>query len=811
MRKSFVFLFIIILSTILSGCVISATPTNKPVIMTQNQSKTFTLNVFPENAQFKWMVDGVEMAGVIGNSFEYVPGDDEKTEHIISVEAKQFLGKDNYQWSVYYAEAAKSIGPAGGTIEVTDTQSDIYKAKVEVPSGALSESTLVRISDGYYVPKLPEGYSAAGPCIYVSADAVSTAKSKNFAAMSTNLNSDLIIHGTFNDADNDGLIDYTNQPINSLKLGVFGQDGTWRLVEPWELDLTNHTYKIAMNCNGGVKIVSVVSMAPNPNSKIFIYTIDGMNFTKTLIWSHLGLGDIFYRGEYLRKAILQKMNLGLQLVDVYSYSGNESGTNSWHGDATKTTEIMKDLKTDINDVYTKYVAPYNKKFIIVSHSWGTVLAKLALEYSKIEPDLFITLSSPLGSNNIDEFDTDIFYKYGVYVGGGQVQHIDIPVKEAQTWIDDFVNEQINDTYSSELGNPNFEVNKTKWINYWDKGDVISGTLKTGLNNYPKDKEATQLFAKRDLESTKKAHALTSMSESYWTEEGVATSDGEAFRNKVKADIQGMLIDSDNDGVPNTLDNCPNTPNPGQADSDGDGIGDVCESGDPITALLNSMVYIPAGSFMMGSTQRSFEQPVHQVTLQAFDIGKFEVTQAQYEAVMGTNPSYFQGSSYPDSANRPVETLFWSDARQFCATLSEMTGQTFDLPSEAQWEYACRANTNTLYSFGDDDSIIGDYTWWYWNSWTTQPVGTKLPNPWGLYDMYGNVNEWCLDSWHNNYIGAPQDGSAWEPDITNMGRVCRSGSWGGTSPSSFRSANRWSFGTPGDGWYGHYGFRVIAVR
>ena len=236
--------------------------------------------------------------------------------------------------------------------------------------------------------------------------------------------------------------------------------------------------------------------------------------------------------------------------------------------------------------------------------------------------------------------------------------------------------------------------------------------------------------------------------------------------------------------------------------------------DPVTQLLNSFVYIPGGSFMMGSTDNEYgwaqyTTPVHEVTLQAFDIGVYEVTQSQYQAVMGTNPSYFQGTSYPGSENKPVETVSWYDARAFCTALSELTGRTFTLPSEAQWEYACRAGTTTLYSYGDSDALLGDYAWWFSNSGSqTHPVGTKLPNHWGLYDMHGNVWEWCLDSWHTNYIGAPNDSSAWEPD-TGSGRVIRGGGWRNGGPEIFRSAIR-DYRNPGvrDRLFG---FRVLAVR
>jgi formylglycine-generating enzyme required for sulfatase activity len=224
-----------------------------------------------------------------------------------------------------------------------------------------------------------------------------------------------------------------------------------------------------------------------------------------------------------------------------------------------------------------------------------------------------------------------------------------------------------------------------------------------------------------------------------------------------------------------------------------------------------MVYIPAGTFMMGSTDNEYgwaqyTTPVHQVTLQAFDIGAYEVTQAQYEAVIGTNPSNFQGPTYPNTENNPVEMVSWYDARTFCTALSALTGRTFTLPSEAQWEYACRAGTTTLYSYGDSDALLGDYAWYWNNSGSlTHTVGTKLPNNWNLYDMHGNVWEWCLDSLHTNYTGAPNDGSAWEPE-TGSDRMIRGGSWLDGYP---RSASR-AYTFPDDRHI-ILGFRVLAVR
>ena len=234
----------------------------------------------------------------------------------------------------------------------------------------------------------------------------------------------------------------------------------------------------------------------------------------------------------------------------------------------------------------------------------------------------------------------------------------------------------------------------------------------------------------------------------------------------------------------------------------------------IDDLLNSMVSIPAGTFTMGSMVWSDEMPPHDVTLQAFDIGAYEVTQAQYQAIMGVNPSYCKAPTYPGSDNRPVEQINWYEAREFCTKLSDLTGRTFTLPSEAQWEYACRAGSTTLYSYGDSDTMLGDYAWWYPNSYGTgrpygtHPVGTKLSNNWGLYDMMGNVWEWCLDSWHTNYDGAPKDGSAWEPE-TGDNRMFRGGSLITEYPVNIRSASRFYDMT--DSRCFCLGFRVIAVR
>jgi len=182
-----------------------------------------------------------------------------------------------------------------------------------------------------------------------------------------------------------------------------------------------------------------------------------------------------------------------------------------------------------------------------------------------------------------------------------------------------------------------------------------------------------------------------------------------------------------------------------------------------------MIYVPGGTFMMGSNESDSEKPIHPVTLQPFFVGKYPVTQAQWEAIMGNNPSKFKG------ANRPVETVTWDDAMQCCAKLSQLTGQQYRLLSDAQWEYACRAGSVTKYSFGE---IIMPALANYDASGIKQTtdVGKYPANAFGLYDMHGNIWEWCEDVWHGNYQGAPADGSAWMAGGDLNRHLIRGGSW-----------------------------------
>ncbi|NEN91516.1 MAG: SUMF1/EgtB/PvdO family nonheme iron enzyme, partial [Okeania sp. SIO3H1] len=234
-----------------------------------------------------------------------------------------------------------------------------------------------------------------------------------------------------------------------------------------------------------------------------------------------------------------------------------------------------------------------------------------------------------------------------------------------------------------------------------------------------------------------------------------------------------------------------------------------------------MVYIPGGSFIMGSPENEKgrdknESPQHQVTLQPFYMSKYPITQEQYQVITGENPSGFKGKK------RPVENMNWRNAREFCQKLSEKTEKVYRLPSESQWEYACRARTTTPFYFGEtitSDLVNYDSKFPYAYApkgkclGETTEVGIFPPNAFGLYDMHGNVWEWCQDLWHNNYNGAPNDGSAWESEekgflksIFGADRVLRGGSWYSYSRNC-RSARRNCILAVN--FYNFWGFRVVS--
>ena len=220
----------------------------------------------------------------------------------------------------------------------------------------------------------------------------------------------------------------------------------------------------------------------------------------------------------------------------------------------------------------------------------------------------------------------------------------------------------------------------------------------------------------------------------------------------------------------------------------------------MSSFAQNMISIPAEAFLMGATKSEMRQcgrvghefPLHQVTLSAFAISAYPVTQAQWEAVMGNNPSRFK------SADRPVENVSWNDCQEFIATLNATSLQSslnqggqwgdFRLPTEAEWECACRAGTQTIWPFGNDPEPIGQYAWFNGNAGNqTHPVGKFLPNAWGAYDMLGNVWEWCADWFDEKYYASSPMKNPQGPS-SGQTRALRGGAWN-NYPNICRSASR----------------------
>lgn len=233
-------------------------------------------------------------------------------------------------------------------------------------------------------------------------------------------------------------------------------------------------------------------------------------------------------------------------------------------------------------------------------------------------------------------------------------------------------------------------------------------------------------------------------------------------------------------------------------------------------IILEMIKIPSGEFLMGSPfgdGNNSEYPQHLVNISEFYLGKYPITQPQWQIIIGNNPAYFkeQLSIFTNQGvlgHFPVESVSWHDCQDFCQKLSQKTGKFFKLPSESQWEYACRAGATTRYYFGNSQAQLAEFAWYQDNSHNKiQSVGKKAPNNWGLYDLLGNVWEWCEDSWANSYHNTPIDGMAWEGNNQKKKKILRGGSWF-DSALQCRCSNRSKYHPINK--ISNIGFRVVSV-
>ena len=217
----------------------------------------------------------------------------------------------------------------------------------------------------------------------------------------------------------------------------------------------------------------------------------------------------------------------------------------------------------------------------------------------------------------------------------------------------------------------------------------------------------------------------------------------------------------------------------------------------LNKLINNMVYVSGGTFIMGGDESSDQTPTHSVTLSSYYICKYEVTQALWRAVMGSNPSKFKGD------NLPVEQVSWNDCQTFINRLNSYTGRNFRLPTEAEWEFAARGGNYSCHYKYSGSNYIGDVAWYTDNSGNrTHPVGTKQANELGLYDMSGNVWEWCSD-WYGSYSSYSQSNPTGA--TSGFGRVERGGNWCGLA--RYCCSSHRSYYAPGNS-FDDLGLRLV---
>ncbi len=277
-------------------------------------------------------------------------------------------------------------------------------------------------------------------------------------------------------------------------------------------------------------------------------------------------------------------------------------------------------------------------------------------------------------------------------------------------------------------------------------------------------------------------------------------------------------DANNDGVLNEID-IPvlsdkilnKAPASGNTDANNDGktdIADIVSISNQINTSGTLSVYLPQnvtiklvkirkGSFLMGSSEALWslttEQPEHYVNINYdFYMGKYEITKSQWNAIM--NP----GKPFNKYDFTPIENLSWLDCKNFISKINKLNLGTFRLPTESEWEYVCRSDSSLRFSFGNSDCSqnicstceLSEYSWWCGNNtnFGIKKIGLKKPNNFGIFDMYGNAYEWCEDSWHDNYLNAPGDGSAWLKDNEDYG-VVRGGYWD-SNAQSCRNSSRY---------------------
>ena len=407
-------------------------------------------------------------------------------------------------------EVSATITASGGTVESTDPESKMFHAKIVIPQGALDKDTVISLIKIDQAVALPDDTIEGGVVI-------------EFGPDGTVFNKNIVITIPYDDADNDGIVDYTDIPEDQLSVIYWDSSAKqWTKVDSIiSRDTVNNT--ITFETNHFSKYTTSGTKGTS-DSKISIFTIDGLDFDRTYKGLLSGV-DANYpaRTAYLCKGI-EETGL-VKKSDCYTFGGTNPD-ESWSGDANKTSDYINELIIMLQ-AKAKKATEEGKRFIVVTHSWGTQLGAIGLDRSGVEPDLFITLSDPEGSTYVDSKSYSNYWFTLLPP---------VTVIDAEGLVDAFIKDHGVGAWTPPI---NFKTKK--WINYWDVGDIISGPLKSKyISNSIEDRTVID-STKRNYDTTKKVHAITSLSEDFWTEEnGVSKEEGKAFRDKVIQDIIAVL-------------------------------------------------------------------------------------------------------------------------------------------------------------------------------------------------------------------------------------------------------------------------------
>jgi pimeloyl-ACP methyl ester carboxylesterase len=396
-------------------------------------------------------------------------------------------------------DATATIDPEGGVVEVTDPDSELYRTKIDIPREALSELIVLTINKITSDHELPKETVVAGPVIDFGPSGIAFAEK-------------ITITMPYHDNNDDGYIDGTDVPEEYVcTLSYDERMSRWLYLKKLSQDKINNTVTFA-DKHFSEKIVGALNPNKFSREDVAFFSIDGWDRKKVLPFFDWPGHQEDLRPAYLLPALILGMNLGLKTSDVCSYGGGLG--ESWDGDSNYTEEIVRDLIKVMTSKFNEAKSfPGDKKFILLTHSWGTVLAFLALEYSEVNPDLFITLSSPLGTQNLAG---SIDYENVVTL------YVHEQIENTRKEIKDILNDELHNLMYPEIiirHNPLFY----KWINYYTMGDIISGPiypsidLGLGLTYYPpkfkdfffEDKKVDN-ENERTFDTTKIYHAITSL-------------------------------------------------------------------------------------------------------------------------------------------------------------------------------------------------------------------------------------------------------------------------------------------------------------